>query len=82
MGWPIGIERKGCDLIIHDNERDFCVTMVGWVDVPDSDRDDFRRRRAVNVSSYYDTATWLVVRHLKALKADIDGAEFYSLMNE
>ena len=29
-----------------------CVTMVGWTDVPDSDRGDFRHRRAVDVSSY------------------------------
>ena len=29
-----------------------CVTMVGWADVPDSDRGDFRRRRAVDISSY------------------------------
>ena len=27
------------------------VTMVGWADVPDSDRGDFRRRRAVDISS-------------------------------
>ena len=26
-----------------------CVTMVGWADVPDSDRGDFRRRRAVDI---------------------------------
>ena len=25
------------------------VTMVGWVDVPDSDWGDFRRRRAVDI---------------------------------
>ena len=29
-----------------------CVTMVGWADVPDSDRGDFRRRRAVEISSF------------------------------
>ena len=28
-----------------------CVTMVVWADVPDSDRGDFRRRRAVDISS-------------------------------
>ena len=28
-----------------------CVTMVGWADVPDSDRGDLRRRRAVDISS-------------------------------
>ena len=27
------------------------VTMVGWTDVPDSDWGDFRRRRAINISS-------------------------------
>ena len=27
------------------------VTVVGWADVPDSDRSDFRRRRAVDISS-------------------------------
>ena len=29
-----------------------CVTMVGWADVPDSDRGDFRRRRAVDISNF------------------------------
>ena len=29
-----------------------CVTMVGWADVPDGDRGDFRRRRVVDISSY------------------------------
>ena len=28
-----------------------CVTMVRWADVPDSDQGDFRRRRAVDISS-------------------------------
>ena len=28
-----------------------CVTMVGWADVPDSGRGDFKRRRAVDISS-------------------------------
>ena len=40
-------------IMIHDNEHDFCVTMVGWVDVLDSDRGDFRRQHVVNVSSWY-----------------------------
>ena len=31
-----------------------CVTMVGWADVLDSDRGDFRRRRAVDLSSYQE----------------------------
>ena len=28
-----------------------CVTMVGWADVPYSDRGDFRLRRAVDIYS-------------------------------
>ena len=28
------------------------VTIVGWADVPDSNRGDFRRRRAVDISSF------------------------------
>ena len=28
------------------------VAMVGWVDVPDSEWGDFRRRRAVDISSF------------------------------
>ena len=28
------------------------VTMVGWADVPDSDWSDFRRRHAIDISSY------------------------------
>ena len=27
------MEQNGCDLIIHDHDRDLCVTMVGWMDV-------------------------------------------------
>ena len=33
------------------------VTMVGWADVPDSDWGDFRRRRAVDISSF--VSGWL-----------------------
>ena len=29
------------------------VTMVRWADVPDSDRGDFRRRRAVDISKFF-----------------------------
>ena len=31
------------------------VTMLGWADVPDSDWDDFRRRRAVDISGFPNT---------------------------
>ena len=34
MGGMIEMERKGCELIIHDHDCDLRVTMVGWVDVP------------------------------------------------
>ena len=51
MGRLIGMERKGCELINHNHGSDG-VTMVGWVDVPDSDWSDLRRWRAVDISSY------------------------------
>ena len=47
------MERKGCESIIHDHDRQLWVTMlVGWVDVPYSDWGDFKRRRAVDISSF------------------------------
>ena len=46
-------EWKGCESIIHDHDCDLWVTMVGWVDVPYSDWGDFRRRRAVDISSLF-----------------------------
>ena len=51
MGRPIDNERKGCESSIHDHDIDLCVTMIRWADVPDSDWGDFRRRRAVDISS-------------------------------
>ena len=33
------------------------VTMVGWADVPDSKRGDFRRRRAIDISSLNEVLT-------------------------
>ena len=51
MGWSIGMEQKGYESSIHDHDIEFCVTMVGWFDVPDGDRGDFRRLRAVDISS-------------------------------
>ena len=52
VGGLIDMERKGCEVIIHDHERDLWVTMVGWEDVPYSDWGDFRRRRAFDISSF------------------------------
>ena len=48
----IDMERKGCESIIHDHDCDLWVTMVGWVDVRCSDWGDFRRRHAVDISSF------------------------------
>ena len=50
-GGLIDMERNGCESIVHDHDRDLWVAMVGWVDVPCSDWGDFRRRRAVDISS-------------------------------
>ena len=54
MGRPIDNEQKGCEssMILT------CVTMVRWADVPDSDRGDFRRRRAVDISSSTSYNCW------------------------
>ena len=52
MGVLIDMERNRAESIIHDHDRDLWITMVGWVDVPYSDWGDFRRRRAVDISSY------------------------------
>ena len=46
----IDMERKGCESIIHDNDGDLWVTMLGWVDVPYSNWGNCRRRRAVDIS--------------------------------
>ena len=45
------MKRKGCESIIPYHDCDLWVTMVGLVNVPYSDWGDFRRRRAVNISS-------------------------------
>ena len=34
------------------NEHDFNVTMVGWVNVRDSDQGDYRCRHAIDISSW------------------------------
>ena len=47
----IDMEINDCESIIHDHDGDLWVTMVGLVDVPYSDWGDFRRRRAVDISS-------------------------------
>ena len=55
MGQPIDMESKGCESSIHDHGIDLSVTMVGWADVPDSDRGDFRRWRATDIPSWFST---------------------------
>ena len=49
----IDMEQKGFELIFIDHDRNLWVTMVGWVDVPDSDWGDFKRWRAVDISSFW-----------------------------
>ena len=73
MDGPIDTERKACKLIIYVHERDLCVTMVGRVDVPDSDRGDFRRRRAFDISCYFRWCTCFVL-----MMALINRIRFYS----
>ena len=53
MGGLTDMELKGCELIIHDHDRDLWVTMVGWVDVMHSDWGDFRHWGAVDISSFF-----------------------------
>ena len=36
MGGMIDMEGKGCESTFHDYDCDLWITMVGWVDVPDS----------------------------------------------
>ena len=43
-----------------------CVTMVGWADVPDSDRGDFRRRRAVDISCLHCKLSVVMVTTLSS----------------
>ena len=43
MGRLIDMEGKGCELITHDHNSDLRVTIVGWMDVRDSDWGGFRR---------------------------------------
>ena len=64
MGALIDMERKGCELIIHDHDRDLWVTMVGWMDVLESDWGDFRLRNAVDIYSF----TMIPVKPTESLK--------------
>ena len=52
-GGLIDTEQKGCEWIIHDHDCDLWVAMVGWVDAPFSDWGDFRRRHAIDISSFF-----------------------------
>ena len=61
MGWLIEMEWKGFESSIHDHDIDLCVTMVRWVDVPDSDRCNVRCRRSVDMSSllgFLSVSSW------------------------
>ena len=48
-GALIEMEQKGCELIIHDHDRNLWATMVGWVDVPYCDWGDFKRWHAIDI---------------------------------
>ena len=49
----IDMEGKGCESVIHghDHDHDLWLAMLVWVNIPDSDWGDFRRRHAVDISS-------------------------------
>ena len=57
--------RKGCESSIHDDDIDLCVSMMGWVDLPYIDWVDFRRRRAVDISSLIFNSTIVMVHLIK-----------------
>ena len=52
MGGPIDMEQKAFESIIHDHDWDLCLTMLGYVDVWDSDWGDFRHQCAIDISSF------------------------------
>ena len=52
MGGPIDIEHRGWEYVIHDHDRDHLVTKARCKVLPDSERSDFRCRRAVDSSSF------------------------------
>ena len=78
-GWGVGwvgggliyMERKGCDSIIHDHDHDLWVTMVGWVDVPYSDRGDFRHRRAIDISSFELCCSYEPINPIRAVSCPV-----------
>ena len=49
MGREIDIEQKECKLIIHDNDHDPWVTIVGCVNVTDRNLNHFRCRSAIDL---------------------------------
>ena len=51
-------------MAVSDHDCDLWVTMVGWVDVPYSDWGDFRRQRAVDISSFRS----VIYEHMLGMK--------------
>ena len=47
------MELKGCKSIIQNHDSDLCAAMLKWVHVRDSDWDDLRRRRVVDIFNYH-----------------------------
>ena len=50
MGGPVDIAQRGCQEVIHDQDR--LVTKVRCMDLPDNDQGDCSSRRAVDSFSY------------------------------
>ena len=71
-GVSIYMVQKGLESSIHDNDIDLCLTMVGWVDVPDSERDDFRRWHAVDISCSIYVLVMMVKFNLSESEKSLD----------
>ena len=52
MGGLIDMVWKGCAPSIYDHDIDFCVTIVVWVELPDSDWGYFRCWHAIDICSF------------------------------
>ena len=75
MREQIDMEQIGCVSIIHGHDRDLWATMVGWMDVPDSDWGDFRRRRAIDISNLCarfmtEGRLWIIAVHCAIFYVD------------
>ena len=74
MGQLIYMERKGCESSINIFMTMILtsVTMVGWADVPDSDQGDFRRLRAIDISSNFSSRMNFIIKKKKDWQSSIN----------